>query len=80
MGATIAFTTNRAQTSTWIINPVPLAAFVGALAAVIITYVVGTQMLDDTLNEKYITKKGELLKKVGVDYKYNRDAVHLENT
>ena len=42
LGATIAFTTNRAQTSTWIINPVPLAAFIGALVAVIITYVVGT--------------------------------------
>jgi len=42
LGATIAFTTSRAQTSTWIINPVPLAAFIGALVAVIITYVVGT--------------------------------------
>lgn len=42
LGATIAFTTNRAQTSTWIINPVPLAAFIGALVAVIITYLVGT--------------------------------------
>ncbi|NQV97874.1 MAG: iron ABC transporter permease [Acidimicrobiaceae bacterium] len=42
LGATIAFTTNRVETSTWIINPVPLAAFIGALVAVIVTYVVGT--------------------------------------
>lgn len=44
-----------------------------------ITYIVGLQMLDDSLGEKYITKKGDLLKKLGPAYIYNRDAVHIEN-
>ena len=42
LGATVAFVVNRDATSTWAIDPVPLAAFVGGLAAVVLTYVVGT--------------------------------------
>ena len=42
LGATIVFTVNRAGTTTWPIDPLPLAAFVGGLAAVVITYAVGT--------------------------------------
>ena len=42
LGATIVFTLQRSTTSTWIIDPLPLAAFVGALCAVLVTYVVGT--------------------------------------
>ena len=42
LGATIAFVANRDATSSWPIDPVPLAAFVGGLAAVALTYVVGT--------------------------------------
>lgn len=42
LGATIAFVVNRDATASWPIDPVPLAAFVGGLAAVALTYVVGT--------------------------------------
>lgn len=41
LGATIVITVNRSGTSTWLIDPLPLAAFVGGLAAVLTTYVVG---------------------------------------
>jgi iron complex transport system permease protein len=42
LGATIVFTLHRETTSSWIIDPLPLAAFIGALSAVLVTYVVGT--------------------------------------
>lgn len=42
LGATVAFVVNREVTQQWPIDPVPLAAFVGGLIAVALTYVVGT--------------------------------------
>ncbi|MEY2740277.1 MAG: hypothetical protein RL283_379 [Actinomycetota bacterium] len=42
LGATVAFAVGRESTRAWPIDPVPLAAFVGGLAAVLVTYVVGT--------------------------------------
>ena len=42
LGATFVFTINRAGSSTWLIDPLPLAAFGCGLAAVLVTYVVGT--------------------------------------
>jgi iron complex transport system permease protein len=42
LGATIAFVVSRDVTASWPIDPVPLAAFVGGLSAVALTYVVGT--------------------------------------
>lgn len=42
LGATAAFVVNREVTESWPIDPVPLAAFVGGLAAVALTYTVGT--------------------------------------
>jgi len=41
LGATLVFAYGRTSTSGWPIDPLPLAAFVGALAAVAITYVMG---------------------------------------
>jgi iron complex transport system permease protein len=41
LGATIVFVIGRANTSGWIIDPLPLAAFVGGLIAVMFTYMVG---------------------------------------
>ncbi|MHB1091208.1 MAG: FecCD family ABC transporter permease [Ilumatobacteraceae bacterium] len=42
LGATLVFSLNRADTLQWIVDPLPLAAFFGALIAVFVTYVVGT--------------------------------------
>lgn len=42
LGATIVFVVGRASTSGWIIDPLPLASFVGGLTAVFITYVIGS--------------------------------------
>ena len=42
LGATLVFTLNRTDSSTWIIDPLPLSAFAGGLLAVLVTYVVGT--------------------------------------
>ena len=42
LGATLVFAFQRGATRNWIIDPLPLAAFVGALVAVLVTYVVGT--------------------------------------
>lgn len=47
LGATIVITVNRSGTSTWWIDPLPLAAFVGGLIAVLATYVVGTSGKSD---------------------------------
>jgi iron complex transport system permease protein len=41
LGATFVIAFGRASTHTWIIDPLPLAAFAGALAAVTLTYLVG---------------------------------------
>jgi iron complex transport system permease protein len=41
LGATLVFAYGRTATSGWPVDPLPLAAFVGALVAVLITYVVG---------------------------------------
>ena len=43
LGATIIFTVNRVGTSSWIVDPLPLTAFVGGLGAVALTYLVGTE-------------------------------------
>lgn len=42
LGATLVFAFQRGSTENWIIDPLPLAAFIGAVIAVLITYVVGT--------------------------------------
>jgi iron complex transport system permease protein len=42
LGATIVFAVGRASTSGWLIDPLPLAAFLGGSIAVLITYLVGT--------------------------------------
>ena len=42
LGATLVFAFQRGATSNWIVDPLPLAAFIGALGAVLVTYVVGT--------------------------------------
>lgn len=41
LGATLVFAFGRVSTSHWAVDPLPLAAFVGALAAVLVTYLVG---------------------------------------
>ena len=41
LGATLVFAYGRTATSGWPVDPLPLAAFVGALVAVLVTYVVG---------------------------------------
>ncbi|MFN8020639.1 MAG: iron ABC transporter permease [Acidimicrobiales bacterium] len=41
LGATIVFAIGRANTSGWLVDPLPLAAFVGGLLAVMLTYLVG---------------------------------------
>lgn len=47
LGATMVFTINRAGTTSWIIDPLPLAAFVGGLTAVLLTYIVGAAFGSD---------------------------------
>ena len=42
LGATVAFVVGRGATSTWLIDPVPVAAFIGGITAVALTYMVGT--------------------------------------
>jgi iron complex transport system permease protein len=44
LGATVVITVNRAGSSTWIIDPLPLAAFIGGLVAVLVTYVGGSRV------------------------------------
>jgi iron complex transport system permease protein len=41
LGATIVFVVGRANTSGWLIDPLPLASFCGGLLAVLMTYMVG---------------------------------------
>ena len=47
LGATIVITFNRSGTSNWIIDPLPLAAFLGGLLAVLLTYLVGSSVKND---------------------------------
>ncbi len=47
LGATIVITVNRGGTSSWIIDPLPLAAFTGGLIAVFVTYLVGSSVKSD---------------------------------
>jgi iron complex transport system permease protein len=47
LGATMVFTINRAGTTSWVIDPLPLAAFVGGLTAVLLTYLVGASFGSD---------------------------------
>jgi len=42
LGATLVFASRGNEPSTWWIDPLPLAAFCGALIAVLVTYLVGT--------------------------------------
>ncbi len=42
LGATVVFSLNRNNTLHWVVDPLPAAAFAGALLAVLVTYVVGT--------------------------------------
>lgn len=41
LGATIVFVVGRASSESWPVDPLPLAAFVGGLVAVLLTYTVG---------------------------------------
>lgn len=41
LGATFVFVIGRSATAGWVVDPLPAAAFVGALAAVALTYAVG---------------------------------------
>jgi iron complex transport system permease protein len=47
LGATIVITVNRGGTSSWFIDPLPLAAFTGGLLAVFVTYLVGSSVKSD---------------------------------
>ena len=47
LGATIVITVNRSGSSGWIIDPLPLSAFVCGLAAVLVTYVVGSRAVGE---------------------------------
>lgn len=50
LGATFVFVYGSASTSGWLVDPLPLAAFVGALAAVFVTYTVGASFGGSTLS------------------------------
>ncbi|MEO6125299.1 MAG: iron ABC transporter permease [Ilumatobacteraceae bacterium] len=41
LGATIVFVVGRSNTSGWLIDPLPLASFIGGLLAVLVTYMIG---------------------------------------
>lgn len=50
LGATLVFIYGRGSTSGWLVDPLPMAAFVGALAAVFITYAVGASFGGSSLS------------------------------
>ncbi|MDO8391711.1 MAG: iron ABC transporter permease [Actinomycetota bacterium] len=50
LGATLVFIYGRTSTSGWPVDPLPLAAFVGALAAVFVTYTVGASFGGSSLS------------------------------
>ena len=55
LGATIVFVIGRANTSGWIIDPLPLAAFLGGLIAVMCTYMVGAAFGSSSSTRSSIT-------------------------
>lgn len=50
LGATLVFIYGRLSTSGWPVDPLPLAAFLGALAAVFVTYTVGASFGGSSLS------------------------------
>ena len=50
LGATLVFIYGRATTSGWPVDPLPLAAFTGALLAVVITYAMGASFGGSSLS------------------------------
>ncbi len=44
LGATVVIVVNRSATGDWPVDPLPLAAFVGGLVAVLLTWTVGTRV------------------------------------
>ena len=47
LGATVVFTVNRSGSLSWPVDPLPLVSFLGGLAAVLVTYVVGSAFGSD---------------------------------
>ncbi len=50
LGATLVFVYGSGTTSGWVVDPLPLAAFLGALTAVFVTYTVGASFGGSTLS------------------------------
>lgn len=50
LGASLVFIYGRVSTSGWLVDPLPLAAFVGALLAVFVTYTVGASFGGSSLS------------------------------
>lgn len=50
LGASLVFIYGRVSTSGWLVDPLPLAAFVGALLAVLVTYTVGASFGGSSLS------------------------------
>ncbi|HQZ35516.1 MAG TPA: iron chelate uptake ABC transporter family permease subunit, partial [Ilumatobacteraceae bacterium] len=50
LGATLVFIYGRGSTVGWLVDPLPLAAFVGALLAVLLTYSVGASFGGSSLS------------------------------
>lgn len=50
LGASLVFIYGRANTAGWLVDPLPLAAFVGALLAVLLTYSVGASFGGSSLS------------------------------
>ena len=50
LGATLVFIYDRGSTAGWLVDPLPLAAFVGALLAVLVTYTVGASFGGSSLS------------------------------
>ncbi|MUH49664.1 MAG: iron chelate uptake ABC transporter family permease subunit, partial [Actinobacteria bacterium] len=55
LGATIVFVIGRSNTSGWLIDPLPLAAFGGGLIAVMFTYMVGAAFGSSSSSRSSIT-------------------------
>lgn len=50
LGASLVFIYGRASSAGWVVDPLPLAAFVGALLAVLVTYTVGASFGGSSLS------------------------------
>lgn len=50
LGATLVFIYGRVSTVGWLVDPLPLAAFIGALLAVLVTYTVGASFGGSSLS------------------------------